>query len=152
MVEIPDINVFRPGRTGPLPKLQPDAFTLNQVEKFSAFNLTQEEAAACLGVATSTFKKFLAQCEEARDRWELGTNHGKASVKRAQFVMAHRSAVMSIWWGKQNLGQTDKVEESVTQTVEHSFLAEGAAQFEARIRAMAERVAQNAIAAPATQH
>lgn len=34
-------------------------------------------------------------------------DHGKMSLRRIQFRMAHKSATMAIWLGKQYLGQSD---------------------------------------------
>ena len=34
---------------------------------------------------------------------------GKSSVRRAQFQMAQKNVVAAIWWGKQHLGQSDRV-------------------------------------------
>jgi hypothetical protein len=43
------------------------------------------------------------------EAWQDYSAGGKASVRRAQFQMAQKNVVAAIWWGKQNLGQADKV-------------------------------------------
>lgn len=90
-----------------------DPDTLRRVMALGALQCTQEEAAAALGVGVSTFKRFI-QNEAVRSAWDRGAANGKVSVKRKQFEMAHKIPQMSIWWGKQHLGQSDKSETTTT--------------------------------------
>lgn len=48
---------------------------------------------------------------EAYKRYSVG---GKVSLRRWQFKMAEHNTTMSIWLGKQYLGQTDKQEATVS--------------------------------------
>jgi len=63
--------------------------------------------AEAMGVDVMTFKEhFLKRCKQKRAE-------GKLRVLNAQFRAASSpkgSTVDRIWWGKQNLGQTDKQE------------------------------------------
>lgn len=43
------------------------------------------------------------------ETWQEQSAGGKSSVRRAQFRMAQNNIVAAIWWGKQHLGQSDKV-------------------------------------------
>lgn len=101
--------------------LQPTADTLERVRQLAILQVTQAEAAAVMLVSASMFNRFLKENEEAREAWEMGAGAGKVSLRRAQFVMAHRSATMAIWLGKQLLGQSDKIEEKVDQRVTHEI-------------------------------
>lgn len=44
-------------------------------------------------------------------------DYGKSCVRRAQWQMAQTNPQMSIWWGKQFLGQTDRKEIDHTGSV-----------------------------------
>lgn len=52
--------------------------------------------------------------EDHRELYEMGKEEGRASLRRYQFDMAKKNPTMSIWLGKQYLGQQDK------QAHEHS--------------------------------
>lgn len=141
---------YRPGTRGPTPTLQPDATTLEQIRRLASMQLTQTEIAAVLLVAGSTFKKFLADVPEARNAYEMGQGQGCASVRRSQFVMAHRSATMAIWWGKQYLGQADKIETDNNHQVQHEWMNGTAEDFERKLRMVADRI--KATQAPLIEH
>lgn len=49
---------------------------------------------------------------------------GKISLRRWQFKMAEHNCSMAIWLGKQWLGQTDKIEQTVTEIEDLTSLAE----------------------------
>lgn len=138
IVPVADIKLSERSRPGRKPKLNEDDDTLERIRQLAILQLTQDEAACVMLVAPSTFKAFLKSSELAREAWDMGPGAGKASVKRAQFVMAHRSAVMSIWWGKQHLGQTDKVEAEVQH--EHDIVGAAAGDFDRLLARLAERV------------
>lgn len=59
---------------------------------------------------SETFKKYSAS--------------GKMSLRRWQFKMAEHNCTMAIWLGKQWLGQTDKIEQTVTEIEDLSALAD----------------------------
>lgn len=84
--------------------------TLEKLKVIASGQHTQPEAAAILGVSTSTFEKFLRASEKAREIWDAGESNGKASLRRAQWVKAVKegNTTMQIWLGKQYLGQKDQ--------------------------------------------
>lgn len=47
------------------------------------------------------------------DTFKMYADQGKASLRRTQFRLAEKNAPMAIFLGKQILGQTDKVEQTV---------------------------------------
>ena len=128
--------------TGRPPKLVENAETLERIKQLAGLQLTQVEAAGVMLVAVSTFKAFLQKSALAREAWEIGEGSGKASVKRAQFVMAHRSATMAIWWGKQHLGQSDKVETENNHSHEYEWIDSSAQDFDRRMAGLAARAAK----------
>ena len=84
--------------------------TRKQIWALGELHCTVEEAAGALGVGHTTLRHFFDRHPEIKDIFDNGRMYGKSSVKRAQYIMAHRVPQMSIWWGKQNLNQADKSE------------------------------------------
>jgi hypothetical protein len=109
--EIPELPARRPGR--PLALVLDDRL-MRQVQALGEMQCTINEAAGALGVSHVTLLAFFSRHPEARDAFQTGREYGKASVRRAQYKMALEVPQMSIWWGKQNLGQSDKVESTTT--------------------------------------
>jgi hypothetical protein len=89
--------------------LRPDDKTLGIIEGLAKIQCTQGEAAAVLGVHRITFLTFLKRNAKARDRWDIGLESGKASLRRNQFKLSETNAAMAIWLGKQYLGQREPV-------------------------------------------
>ena len=58
------------------------------------------------------------------DTYKRFSDQGKASLRRAQFKMAEKNPSMAIFLGKNILGQTDKVEQTVMEVEDLSTLAE----------------------------
>jgi hypothetical protein len=79
-------------------------------ENLCAIQCTQDEVCAVFGgIDPSTLnrwckkeygKTFAVIHKEKKDI-------GKISIRRSQFKMAQENPTMSIWWGKNNLGQAD---------------------------------------------
>jgi len=139
-VVVPPLPARRPGRPY---ALQHDARTMAQILALGEMQCTIEEAAGALGVAHTTLMDFFARHPDAKDTFYDGRQYGRASVKRSQYLMAHKVPQMSIWWGKQNLGQSDKVESTTTHVN---------APPEERIKRVVElskRLAEKSPAAPA---
>lgn len=85
-------------------------FDLGQVEALGAIQCTYEELGAVLGCSADTIADRMKNEPAFSEAYKKGIEGGKASVKRKQFEMAKGGhPTMSIWWGKQHLGQTDKV-------------------------------------------
>jgi hypothetical protein len=87
--------------------LLPDAKTLRTIENLARIQCTQAEAGAVLGVERRTLCRFFARHPEAREKWELGLESGKASLRRNQFKLSETNATMAIWLGKMYLGQRE---------------------------------------------
>jgi hypothetical protein len=109
-------------RAGRPPALQADAKTLRQIRKLAEIQCTLREAAGVLLVHENTLCTFLGPSgsKEAREAWESGCQEGRASIRRKQYEVAMRgSPTMLIWWGKNHLGQSDKIEK--TETIDASI-------------------------------
>ena len=88
--------------------LNPDPQTLKQLTVWSSIMCTEAEAAAVLSVSVNTFKKFLADCPEARAAFDDGRGQGRMSLRRKQFALAEKNAAVAIFLGKNYLGQSDR--------------------------------------------
>jgi hypothetical protein len=114
-----------PNRGGRPPSLRADERTLRQLRQLAIIQCTIAEAAGVLLVHENTLKTFLGPTgpKAAREVWDAGRQEGRASVRRKQFELAMRGNItMLIWWGKNNLGQADKLEktETVDANISHS--------------------------------
>jgi hypothetical protein len=111
-------NGNKPRNKGGRPKaLVADEKTLRQLRTLAAIQCTQKEAAGVLGVSENSLCTFLGPTGSkiARESWEAGRQNGRASIRRKQYEMALRGNItMLIWWGKNNLGQSDKLERTDT--------------------------------------
>ncbi len=65
---------------------------LDYVTMLAGMRHTQNEAAALLGVAPATFKRFLANNPEASEAWQDGRQLHKASVRRLVWRHAQSDA------------------------------------------------------------
>ena len=97
-----------PNKGGRPPKLTADAKTLATLDGLGQIQCTTKEAACVLGVAESTFLRFMAEHEEARQAFEMGKGKGRHSLRRTQFNLARSNAAMAIFLGKNYLEQADK--------------------------------------------
>lgn len=59
-----------------------------------------------------TFKKTFAET------YKIHSVNGKISLRRYQFRMAEHNVTMAIWLGKQYLGQSDKIEQTLDESSE----------------------------------
>ena len=85
-------------------------FNLKEVEALGAIQCTYEEMAAVLNCSPDTITNRMKEDLAFSEAYKKGVESGKMSVKRKQYNMAiGGDRVMLIWWGKQHLGQTDKV-------------------------------------------
>ena len=97
-------------KTRKKPGPKPIEINWEQVEKLAGLFCTQEEIASVIGCSVDT----LARRKEFADIMKKGQAEGRASLRRWQFVKARDGNVtMLIWLGKQYLGQSDKVEQTV---------------------------------------
>ena len=58
------------------------------------------------------------------DTYKMYSDQGKASLRRMQMKLAEKNAAMAIFLGKNMLGQTDKVEQTVMEVEDLSSLAD----------------------------
>lgn len=58
------------------------------------------------------------------DTYKRFSDQGKASLRRTQFKLAEKNPSMAIFLGKNLLGQTDKVEQTIMEVEDLSSLAE----------------------------
>ena len=92
-----------------------------QFEEMCKIQCTKDEICAIFQIDEKTLTKW---CQETynvgfSDIFKTKSSGGKMSLRRRQFKSAEEGNVtMQIWLGKQYLGQTDKVEEKITNTEE----------------------------------
>jgi len=115
-----------------------DAYTQHQLKMLGRYHCTQREIAAMFRVTISSLQEWFEREPAAKALFEEGMAEGKMSVRRAQFMMAQRNPVSSIWWGKNNLEQTDKTETKVTNDVNVNVRHSVHELFD-KIEAMSER-------------
>ena len=80
-----------------------------QFEKLCSFQCTQVEIASFFNMHIDTLRIHVKQnySEDYTDVYKKYSESGKCSLRRIQFRLAHKSASMAIWLGKQWLGQRD---------------------------------------------
>jgi hypothetical protein len=82
---------------------------LSELEKLCILHCTDQELADWFGVTTRTIERRRKEPEFAAVM-ERGRSKGKISLRRAQMKLVEQgNAVMSIFLGKQWLGQVDQV-------------------------------------------
>lgn len=97
-----------------------------QFESLCAIQCTIEEVCAVLDVDEMTLEKW---CKEVYDGktfskvFKEKRQFGKASLRRMQWHLAEKNPSMAIFLGKNMLGQTDKVEQTVLEVEDLSALA-----------------------------
>lgn len=78
-----------------------------QVRKLARLQCTQQEIADYLDISVDTLQRD----ERAMELYRRGMNHGRMSVRRAQYrAMLQGNQTMLVWLGKQYLGQRDSHE------------------------------------------
>lgn len=84
-------------------------------EKLCAMMCTLEEIAGFFDVSEDTIERWAKRTYKMgfADIFKRHSAKGKMSLRRNQFELSKKSAAMCIWLGKQYLGQTDKVEQTV---------------------------------------
>ncbi|MHA1859151.1 MAG: hypothetical protein ACTSUU_06870 [Candidatus Thorarchaeota archaeon] len=94
---------------------------------------THREAAAFLGIRVHQFRSLLASDDRVKQAWERGLMMGRISLRRKQFRLAGANSSMSIFLGKQILGQRD------VSTTEHTGADGGPIDFDASDLSQDER-------------
>lgn len=139
-VVVPPLPARRPGRPY---ALQNDERTLAQILALGEMQCTIEEAAGALGVAHTTLLDFFTRHPNARQVFQDGRQYGRASVKRSQYLMAHKVPQMAIWFGKQHLNQSDKQETTTT------VVSRDPEEIVKRVNELQKRLTERKPAAPA---
>lgn len=104
------------GRPSKLPLIDEEQF-----KSMCEIQCTKDEICAILKIDEKTLTKWCNQTYSMgfSDVYKKLSSTGKMSLRRQQFKSAENGNVtMQIWLGKQYLGQTDKVEEKITNTEE----------------------------------
>lgn len=91
-----------------------------QFEKLCSILCTETEICGFFDVSHDTLNRW---CHKVygmtfEEIWDKKSSLGKISLRRIQFKQAETNPSMAIWLGKQILGQTDKVENTITDKVE----------------------------------
>ena len=81
----------------------------NNFEKLCGLMCTKEEIAGFFDVSEDTIERWVKRTygEGYADVYKKHSAMGKISLRRNQFKLSQRSAVMAIFLGKNYLGQTD---------------------------------------------
>lgn len=98
----------------------------NSFEKLCGLLCTLDEIAGFFNCSPDTIERwckreYKANFAEVFKRYSAA---GKISLRRYQFKLAEKSAAMAIFLGKNYLGQSDKIEQVVTNVEDLSPLAE----------------------------
>lgn len=96
-----------------------------EFKKLCALQCTLEEIASWFKCSEDTIERWCKRelnfgFAEAYKRFSA---NGKISLRRWQFQMAEHSVPMAIFLGKNWLGQTDKVEQTITEVEDLTTLA-----------------------------
>jgi len=80
-----------------------------QFEGLCAIHCTQDEICDILDCSVDVLNNWCNEIygDSFSKVFKQKSSTGKASVRRSQFNMAQKNPSMSIWWGKQHLGQTE---------------------------------------------
>lgn len=92
-----------------------------EFEKLCYLQCTHTEICAWFDIAADTLERW---CKEAYGTtfskvFAEKKQNGLISLRRTQFQLAEKSPAMAIFLGKNLLGQTDKVEQTVNDVSEH---------------------------------
>ena len=87
-------------------------------ENLCAIFCTLEEISSVMNCSEDTIERWCKReyKESFADIYKKKSSKGRASLRRTQFKMAETNVTMSIWLGKQYLGQRDKIEQTGDET------------------------------------
>lgn len=91
------------------PKKEPEKDFKETFEKLCGLQCTKEEIQDWFYISEKTLDRWVKDNygEKFSEVYKSKRNKGKASLRRAQFKLAQKSAAMAIWLGKQWLGQKE---------------------------------------------
>lgn len=93
-----------------------------EFEKLCFLQCTEREFCSWFDVSDETLKKWCKENYDGRTFLEVfkeKRENGIISLRRTQFQLAEKSPAMAIFLGKNLLGQTDKMEQTVNDVSEH---------------------------------
>lgn len=98
----------------------------DQFNKLCALQCTEEEIAAWFHCSVDTLNRWCKQMFDTTfaETFKEKSQFGKTSLRRFQFKLAEKNTAMAIFLGKNWLGQTDKMEQTVMEVEDLSSLAE----------------------------
>ena len=114
---------------------------LDSVFELAKRQFTRAEIYSILNISINELNKSTKKKEQFETAYLQGVDAGKGCVKYSQFEMAQTNPVMSIFWGKQHLGQSDNPNQLInadlgTLKVEFVEGANESKEQEARIEEM----------------
>lgn len=97
-----------------------------QFEKLCGLQCTMEEICGWFDVTDKTLESWCKRTYKVSFSviYAKKREKGKISLRRAQFRLAEKNAAMAIFLGKNYLGQTDRIEQIVTQIEDLTPLAD----------------------------
>ena len=99
--------------------------SFEQFKKLCGMQCTKEEIAGFFDCSEDTIERWCKR--ELKEGFAVCfkkySADGRISLRRMQFKLAEKSAAMAIFLGKNYLGQTDKVEQIVTEVEDLTPLA-----------------------------
>ena len=93
-----------------------------EFEKLCFLQCTEREFCSWFDVSDETLNKWCKENYDGRtflDVFKEKRENGIISLRRTQFQLAEKSPAMAIFLGKNLLGQTDKMEQTVNDVSEH---------------------------------
>ena len=96
-----------------------------EFEKLCFLQCTEREFCSWFDVSDETLNKWCKENYDGRtflDVFKEKRENGLISLRRTQFQLAEKSPAMAIFLGKNLLGQTDKLEQTVNDVSEHKGL------------------------------
>ena len=93
-----------------------------EFEKLCFLQCTEREFCSWFDVSDETLNKWCKANYDGRtflDVFKEKRENGLISLRRTQFQLAEKSPAMAIFLGKNLLGQTDKLEQTVNDVSEH---------------------------------
>lgn len=105
------------------PKIKIDK---NQFEHLCGLQCTEEEIASFFYCSIDTINRWCHReyNKSFADVFAEKRAIGKISLRRSQWKLAEKSPAMAIFLGKNYLGQTDKIEQSIIEVEDLTPLAE----------------------------
>ena len=102
-------------------KSKQDKINQKQFEMLCEMQCTYEEICAFFNCCYETMEKWVKSHYNGRTFSEVFKEKrqaGHVSLRRAQWRMAENNVTMSIWLGKQYLGQVDKIESENVEKIQ----------------------------------